>query len=55
MLVLTRRPGEEIIIGDDIRVQIIKVQGGAVRLGIIADKAVPIRRGELDLVKEGNK
>jgi carbon storage regulator len=47
MLVLTRRIGEEIVIGDNIRVQVVEVQRGRVRLGISAPDRVHILRGEL--------
>lgn len=47
MLVLTRKPGEEVIIGDGIRVAVVGVQGNKVRLGFTAPEDVPIRREEL--------
>ncbi len=36
MLVLTRRVGEEIVIGNDIRVMVVAIQGDKVRIGISA-------------------
>jgi carbon storage regulator len=47
MLVLNRKIGERIIIGDDIVVTVVKVQGRQVRLGIEAPTSVSIRRQEL--------
>lgn len=47
MLVLARKIGEEIIIGDDIRVKVIRVDGKVVRLGIDAPDHVGILRKEL--------
>ena len=47
MLVLTRRVGEEVVIGGDIHVTIVAVQGGKVRLGITAPEGVPIDRQEV--------
>ena len=47
MLVLTRKPGEQIHIGDNIVVTVLGLQGGRVRLGITAPAEVPIRREEL--------
>ena len=44
MLQLTRKPGETIVIGDDVRVQVIQIAGGAVRIGIDAPRSVPIYR-----------
>ena len=55
MLQLTRKPGETIVIGDDVRVQVIQIAGGAVRLGIDAPRSVPIYREEIwDAVKQEN-
>lgn len=47
MLVLTRRLGEEIVIGNDIRVRIVMVKGDRVRLGISAPTEVPVDRSEV--------
>jgi carbon storage regulator len=56
MLVLNRKIGERIVIGDDIVVTVVKVQGKQVRLGIEAPLSVSIRRQELlpqDMSDEG--
>ena len=47
MLVLTRKTGEEIHIGEGIVVTVLAQEGGRVRLGITAPAEVPIRRAEL--------
>lgn len=47
MLVLTRKVGEEIIIGDDIRVMVVEVAPGRVKLGIVAPRDVRIDRDEI--------
>ena len=47
MLIFTRRPGEQIIIGDDIRIAILKVDGNQVRVGIDAPKEVSVHRKEI--------
>ncbi|MED3660920.1 carbon storage regulator CsrA [Ureibacillus sp. FSL K6-8385] len=47
MLVLTRKPGETIWIGDDIEIVITEVKGDQVKIGIRAPKHVDIVRGEL--------
>ena len=47
MLVLGRRPGEYIKIGDDITVKVVKSEDGHLRLAIDAPKHVKITRGEL--------
>ena len=48
MLVLTRKLNEEILIGDDIKVTLIRVRGNTVRIGIEAPRDVRIVRGELE-------
>lgn len=47
MLVLTRKPGETILIGKDVIVTVLKTGRGSIRLGIDAPNSVPILRGEL--------
>lgn len=47
MLVLTRRRGEGVTIGPDIRVVVLSTQGGQVRLGIEAPKHVEVHRDEV--------
>jgi carbon storage regulator len=47
MLVLTRRIGETIVIDGDIRVTVIAVQGGRIRLAIAAPPAVTVDREEI--------
>lgn len=47
MLVLTRKLGEGIVIGDQIKVVILEVNGGKVKLGIKAPPGVPIHREEV--------
>lgn len=47
MLVLTRRVGETIMVGDDIEVEVLEVRPGIVRLGVRAPKNVRVLRSEL--------
>ena len=47
MLVLTRRPGESIVIGDNIVVTIIEIKGGQVRVGVDAPRSVDVYRKEI--------
>ena len=47
MLILTRNPGETIIIGDDIKVTVLSVSRGNVRLGLTAPNDVSIYREEI--------
>jgi carbon storage regulator len=47
MLVLTRKPGQSIMIGDGVEVQVLSVAGEKVRLGISAPRDVSIFRNEV--------
>ncbi|TWU03417.1 carbon storage regulator [Neorhodopirellula pilleata] len=47
MLVLSRKVGERITIGDDVQIVITRVAGGRVTIGIDAPKQVAVRRNEL--------
>ncbi|MCP4966770.1 MAG: carbon storage regulator CsrA [bacterium] len=47
MLVLTRRPGESIVIGDNIVITIIEIKGGQVRVGVDAPRSVDVYREEI--------
>ncbi|MFA7620748.1 MAG: carbon storage regulator CsrA [Aminobacteriaceae bacterium] len=55
MLVLSRKPGEAIRIGDDIEISVVEVRGDTVRIGIDAPRSVPVFRRELiDQVQSAN-
>jgi carbon storage regulator len=47
VLVLTRRAGESIVIGDEVRVVVLDVRGDTVRLGIEAPRSVQVHRAEV--------
>ncbi len=47
MLILTRRIGESVYIGDDVRLTVLGVRGTQVRIGINAPKEVPVHREEI--------
>ena len=55
MLVLTRKKGERVMIGDDIVVTVIDVRGDGVRIGFDAPRGVSIQRAEVvNAVKDAN-
>ncbi len=47
MLVVTRRPGERLLVGTDVEMVILGVEGGHVKIGISAPADVRVLRGEL--------
>lgn len=47
MLVLTRKAGEKIMLGDDIIVHVTKIAGNKVRIGIEAPESLPVYREEI--------
>jgi len=46
MLILTRKKGEAITIGDNIQIQVLNVKGGQVRIGIDAPREIQVNREE---------
>ena len=55
MLIITRKPGEKIMLGDDVTVEVIEVSGSSVRIGIAAPRSLPVYREEIwTAVKEEN-
>lgn len=56
MLVLSRKKGESIMIGDQIEVKILAVEGDQIKLGIVAPKSVKVHRSEIfEAIQEQNK
>ena len=47
MLVLSRKIGEEIVVGKGVRIRTLQIRGNRVRLGIIAPDNVPVHRHEV--------
>jgi Carbon storage regulator (could also regulate swarming and quorum sensing) len=55
VLVLTRKPGEKILIGDDIVVTVLDSRGDGIRIGIDAPRGISIQRAEvIKAVAEAN-
>ena len=56
MLIITRRAGQKIMLGDDITVHVMEIVGNSVRLGVDAPKSLPVYREEIwAAVKEENQ
>jgi carbon storage regulator len=55
MLVLTRKIGEQIVIGNDIKIKIVEIKGKQVRIGIEAPRHVEVNREEVFLQKTAEK
>lgn len=56
MLVLSRKKNESIMIGDQIEVKILSVEGDQVKLGIVAPKSVKVHRSEIfEAIQEQNR
>ena len=55
MLILQRKAGESLVIGDDITVRVISVDGARVRLAIDAPGDIPILRSELLVARAANR
>ena len=47
MLILTRRVGESLRIGDDVSVTVLGIKGSQVRIGVNAPKTIPVHREEV--------
>ncbi len=56
MLVLTRKTGEGIIIGDDIKITVVELKGGGVRIGIDAPREIKVHRMEVfEQIRQENR
>jgi len=56
LLALTRKKGESIIIGDNIEIVLLGINGEQVKLGIVAPKSIPVYRKEIYIqIQEENK
>jgi carbon storage regulator len=55
MLVLSRKIGQSIFIGDNIKITVVAVAGNMIRLGIEAPRDVPVYRDEIQALIAGKK
>jgi carbon storage regulator len=56
VLIITRKPGEKIMLGDDVVVHVMEIVGNSVRIGIQAPRSLPVYREEIwDAVREENR
>ena len=56
MLIITRRPGEKIMLGDDIVVHVMEIVGNSVRVGVEAPRSVSVYREEIwNVVRDENR
>lgn len=55
MLILTRKSRQQIVIGDNIVISVLRITGNSVRLGIEAPESVGIIRGELEPLSDATR
>ena len=56
MLIIARRTGQKVMLGDDVSINVMEIAGSSVRLGIEAPKEMPVYREEIWLaVKQENE
>ena len=55
MLVMRRREGEAILIGDDVEIRILSINRSKVKIGIMAPRSVPVLSREIELVRSQNQ
>jgi carbon storage regulator len=56
VLIITRKPGEKIMLGDDVVIHVMEIVGNSVRVGIQAPRSLPVYREEIwDAVREENQ
>jgi carbon storage regulator len=56
VLIVSRRVGEKVVIGEDVVVEVLEISGSHVRIGIKAPRSVPVYREEIwDAVRDENR
>lgn len=54
MLIVRRRAGQAILIGDQVEVHVLEISPGRVKLGVVAPREIPVVRAEVKLTREAN-
>ncbi len=54
MLIVRRRAGQAILIGEQVEVHVLEIQQGRVKLGVVAPREVPVVRAEVRLTRQLN-
>ena len=54
MLIMLRREGESILIGEDVEIRILAISGSRVKVGIAAPRSIPVVAREVQLVRAEN-
>lgn len=55
MLVVSRKPGESVRVGDGVNITVVEIKGSKIRLGVTAGKETTILRGELCLSRDSDE
>jgi len=56
MLILTRKSGQSILIGDEIKIRVIEIKGNQVRIGVEAPRNISVHREEIyNIIKDKDK
>lgn len=54
MLIVRRRVGQAILIGEQVEIQVLEISPGRVKLGVLAPREIPVLRAEVKLTREAN-
>lgn len=54
MLIVRRRAGQAVLIGDEVEIHVLEIQPGRVKLGVIAPRDIPVVRAEVSLTRQMN-
>jgi carbon storage regulator len=54
MLIVRRRAGQAVLIGDQVEIHVLEIAPGRVKLGVVAPREIPVLRAEVKLTRETN-